>query len=163
MGGLNVGFTNGTWTGWRAQDYNGQDTNQDWIEGTWQYRTTLLYDYVGLTANSISLLKDYFNPVGSWSIYIDIAIVSMDGTVTHVYGGESESLSPQGVNPLMIRAFGSCGDCANRIRPNGDERFYNEYHEVLSKRSSRDSTDGVRIWWLAGLEGRVRPLRPGTR
>lgn len=107
VGGLNIHFSDGSWTGWHLQAYDGEDTGQDFTEGQWQYRTAPLNDYVGLTIDAIMPVKDVMTSPGTWSIYLgDIAIVSADGTVTHIFNGENSSLSlSQATDPAYESSF----------------------------------------------------------
>jgi RHS repeat-associated protein len=85
-GGINIGFSDGTGTGWVAKDQNGQVINSDTIQGGWQIRTVDLSSYAGKTLNSLWVVTDAATPVGAWDNYFnDIAFVKMNGTVTPLY------------------------------------------------------------------------------
>ncbi len=86
-GGINIGFSDGTGTGWVAQDLSGQVINSDTIQGTWLFRTVDLTSYAGKTLNSMWVDTDAATPVGStWDNYFgDIAYVKANGTVQPIY------------------------------------------------------------------------------
>jgi RHS repeat-associated protein len=109
VGGLNFQLSVSGGISWLpgATTSDGQEINQDYLENGWLYRTVSLNAFVGKTADYIVLTKDLVTPAATYSIYFaDIAIVSADGTVSHVFNGEPLSIpSWQGLNPAYDTSF----------------------------------------------------------
>src|SRR5437588_929593 len=92
QGGMILTFTDGTNTGWAAQDQDGNYANVGTIVGQWQARLVDLSAYAGKTINQFLVGNSRSATAGSWCVwYSDIAVVSADGTVTPVYTGQTSA------------------------------------------------------------------------
>lgn len=83
---MGIAFTDGTNTNWNTLDSNGDVMNSDPTQNAWHERSVDLSAFANKTANLLFVVTDAQTPPGSWNNWFDdMAIISLNGTVTPVY------------------------------------------------------------------------------
>ena len=91
-GGVGIAFTDGTNTNWNTLDSNGDVMNSDPTQNVWHERSVDLSSFANKTANLLFVVTDAQTPPGSWNSWFDdMAIISLNGTVTPIYHRQATS------------------------------------------------------------------------
>jgi RHS repeat-associated protein len=99
VGGVAVGYPDGTSSLWHVNDQNGTSLNQASAGSTWLNRCAdiSMGGAEQVAPSSLSVVVDSTTGAGSWSIYYgDMSITSTNGTVTQINLGAASQLAVQG-------------------------------------------------------------------
>ena len=101
--GVALKFTDGTWSvvNGMPADSQGYPMNGSWSsDGQWHYRVFDLSAFVGKIVQEVATATQADTPAGTWDVwYQNMAIFSLDGTVTPVFSGQ----------PLSGSIWSPCG------------------------------------------------------